>query len=145
MRCQPGPPAGKGVWGKGYTELLDLLHEQRDRGEPSKSLDVYGSGEDIPEVTCIPTQPKACSSRLGRASNVLPSCHACSAKGQRQGQCSQQLCWLCCACTELGQFCYSYLNPSSYLCPDVLHACLSWPQACRLAAHDTKRVGMACV
>eukprot|EP00891_Asterochloris_glomerata_P001375 jgi/Astpho2/1375/Aster-06232 len=41
---------GKGVWGKGYTELLDLLHEQRARGESSKSLDVYGNGEDIPEI-----------------------------------------------------------------------------------------------
>mmetsp|Transcript_39599 Transcript_39599/g.112294 ORF Transcript_39599/g.112294 Transcript_39599/m.112294 type:complete len:526 (+) Transcript_39599:789-2366(+) len=42
---------GKAIWGKGYTELLTLLHDHSARrARPAIKLDVYGSGEDLEAI-----------------------------------------------------------------------------------------------
>lgn len=41
---------GKVVWGKGYTELLDLVEKHRAAGGSELEVDVYGGGDDLGEV-----------------------------------------------------------------------------------------------
>jgi digalactosyldiacylglycerol synthase len=41
---------GKCVWAKGYTELIDLLSENKDQFGDGVSVDCYGTGEDLQEV-----------------------------------------------------------------------------------------------
>ena len=48
--------AGKAVWGKGYTDLLERLKEAKDR-EKSFHLDSFGSGEDEAEASAASRQP----------------------------------------------------------------------------------------
>jgi len=55
---------GKAVWGKGYSELLERLAEQkavRDGG--AMPIDVFGTGEDLGEarhIPCYTCLPSAC-------------------------------------------------------------------------------------
>ncbi|KAK9792236.1 hypothetical protein WJX73_002211 [Symbiochloris irregularis] len=41
---------GKGIWGKGYTELLDLLTEHKKSSEAALNFEIFGSGEDMPDI-----------------------------------------------------------------------------------------------
>ena len=41
---------GKCVWAKGYTELIDLLSENKDKLGSEVSVDCYGTGEDLQDV-----------------------------------------------------------------------------------------------
>ncbi|CAL5218834.1 g565 [Coccomyxa viridis] len=41
---------GKAVWGKGYTELLELLREHRERHGFNLPVDVFGTGEDLDAI-----------------------------------------------------------------------------------------------
>ena len=49
---------GKAVWGKGYSELLDRLADQKAvlDGVPMP-IDIYGTGEDLDEACLIPLYP----------------------------------------------------------------------------------------
>lgn len=40
---------GKVLWGKGYTELLDMVSRHREKSG-NLSVDVFGSGQDLVEV-----------------------------------------------------------------------------------------------
>jgi hypothetical protein len=50
---------GKVLWAKGYTELLERLHEHSNATGHNVPVDVYGTGPDLQEV-----QQAACSSNL---------------------------------------------------------------------------------
>ena len=39
------------VWGKGYTELLELLSKHHQSGEQTVHMDCYGTGEDLEAVS----------------------------------------------------------------------------------------------
>ena len=125
-------PAGKGVWGKGYTELLDLLHEQRSRGDPSKSLDVYGSGEDIPEVILqfSPWRDQAGCFAPGMFSPpVMPAALRASDKDNARSRLQPALLAF-------------LLEPWLIPVPSCAAVLLARAQACCLAAHDTQAVGI---
>ena len=57
--CAPGKPLfdkgayfiGKAVWGKGYSELLERLAEQKAvRDGNAMPIDIFGTGEDLEEA-----------------------------------------------------------------------------------------------
>ncbi|CAG9464069.1 unnamed protein product [Pedinophyceae sp. YPF-701] len=41
---------GKAVWGKGYTELMDLLEKHQQRGRDPVHVDIFGTGDDMPAI-----------------------------------------------------------------------------------------------
>jgi hypothetical protein len=41
------------IWAKGYTELLDLLSKEQQRGANPAHVDCYGAGEDLEEVSYL--------------------------------------------------------------------------------------------
>ncbi|CAL8470017.1 g9559 [Coccomyxa elongata] len=41
---------GKAVWGKGYTELLDLLLAHKEAHNTNLPVDVFGTGEDLEDI-----------------------------------------------------------------------------------------------
>ena len=55
---------GKAVWGKGFSELLERLAEQKAaRNGGAMPIDIFGTGEDLAEVPAF-----------WRASRRLPVC-----------------------------------------------------------------------
>lgn len=45
---------GKVLWGKGYTELIDMV-SRHSKKAGNLSVDVFGSGQDLPEVISQPS------------------------------------------------------------------------------------------
>jgi digalactosyldiacylglycerol synthase len=46
---------GKAVWGKGYSELLERLAEQKAVLDGvAMPIDIYGTGEDLDEACLLP-------------------------------------------------------------------------------------------
>jgi hypothetical protein len=72
---------GKVLWAKGYTELLERLHEHSSATGVNVPVDVYGTGPDLQEV-----QQAACSSNLNLKFNG-PRDHADSSLQVRRFNC----------------------------------------------------------
>jgi len=67
---------GKVVWGKGYTELLDLVEKHNSESETKLSLDVYGDGDDLSEVKRKAEDLSLPLKFHGRADHADPSLQA---------------------------------------------------------------------
>lgn len=66
---------GKAVWGKGYDELLVLLHEHQNRGEPEIRIDIFGSGEDLDAITSEAERLRLKCFFHGRKDHLDPDLH----------------------------------------------------------------------
>ena len=64
---------GKAVWAKGYSELIDLLGTHKAKHGAGLSLDVYGSGPDMPEIAATATERKLGLNFLGAKDHQDPS------------------------------------------------------------------------
>lgn len=66
---------GKCVWAKGYTELIDLLSENKEKLGDGVSVDCYGTGEDLQDVKHESEKRKLGLQFLGARDHLDESIH----------------------------------------------------------------------
>lgn len=66
---------GKCVWAKGYTELIELLSENKERLGDGVSVDCYGTGEDLQDVKLESEKRKLGLQFLGARDHLDDSIH----------------------------------------------------------------------
>lgn len=66
---------GKCVWAKGYTELIDLLSENKEKLGDGVSVDCYGTGEDLQDVKSESEKRKLGLQFLGARDHLDDSIH----------------------------------------------------------------------
>jgi digalactosyldiacylglycerol synthase len=73
---------GKAVWGKGFSELLDLAKHYDDTmatcapGEPKLHWDIFGAGPDLPAIRARAAKYQVDAAFLGACDHLDPSLKA---------------------------------------------------------------------